>query len=45
MDGLLKHLFEKLAYDMGLLLDEDASPVGLIDYVAQGGINMPSIAT
>ncbi|KAJ4854755.1 fungal specific transcription factor domain-containing protein [Trichoderma breve] len=45
MDGLLKHLFEKLAYDMGLLLGEDASPVGLIDYVAQGGINMPSIAT
>ncbi|KAL7911590.1 hypothetical protein GGI35DRAFT_443160 [Trichoderma velutinum] len=45
MNGLLKHLFEKLAYDMGLLLDEEASPIGLIDYVAQGGINMPSIAT
>ncbi|KAL6812320.1 hypothetical protein V8C40DRAFT_123924 [Trichoderma camerunense] len=45
MNGLLKHLFEKLAYDMGLLLDEEASPTGLIDYVAQGGINMPSIAT
>ncbi|KAL6694175.1 hypothetical protein J3F84DRAFT_378774 [Trichoderma pleuroticola] len=45
MNGLLKHLFEKLAYDMGLLLDEDTSPIGLIDFVGQGGMNMPSIAT
>ncbi|EHK17890.1 uncharacterized protein TRIVIDRAFT_67117 [Trichoderma virens Gv29-8] len=45
MNGLLKHLFEKLAYDMGLLLDEEASSVGLIDFVARGGINMPSIPT
>jgi hypothetical protein len=40
MNGLLKHIFEKLAYDMKLLLDEETSPSGLLDFVTQGGINL-----
>ncbi|UKZ66124.1 uncharacterized protein TrAtP1_007305 [Trichoderma atroviride] len=42
MDGLLKHIFEKLAYDMGLLVDDETSPSTLMDFVNQGGINMSS---
>ncbi|KAL7942704.1 hypothetical protein V8C42DRAFT_331678 [Trichoderma barbatum] len=42
MNGLLKHLFVKLAYDMRLLLEEEANCLGLIDFVARGGLNMPS---
>ncbi|KAL6872766.1 hypothetical protein J3F83DRAFT_772016 [Trichoderma novae-zelandiae] len=42
MNGLLKHLFEKLAFDMRLLLEEDMCSLGLMAFVAQGGINLPS---
>lgn len=42
MDGLLKHIFEKLAYDMKLLVDEETSSSTLMDFVSRGGINMPS---
>lgn len=42
MNGLLKYIYEKLAYDMGLLSDIEASASTLIDFVARGGINMPS---
>lgn len=42
MDGLLKHIFEKLAYDMRLLVDDETSSSMLMDFVSRGGINMPS---
>jgi hypothetical protein len=42
MDGLLQHIFEKLAYDMRLLVDDETSSSTLIDFVNQGGINMSS---
>jgi hypothetical protein len=42
MDGLLKHIFEKLAYDMRLLIDDETSSSTLMDFVNRGGINMSS---
>ncbi|KAH0490936.1 hypothetical protein TgHK011_002382 [Trichoderma gracile] len=45
MNGLLKHLFEKLAFDMKLLSGEDTNSLGLVTFVAQGGMNMPSTCT
>ncbi|KAK6444619.1 hypothetical protein FP744_10000867 [Trichoderma asperellum] len=42
MDGLLKHIFEKLAYDMKLLVDDKTHSSTLMDFISRGGINMPS---
>lgn len=42
MDGLLKYIYEKLAYDMRLLVDDETSPSTLMDFVDRGGINMSS---
>lgn len=44
MDGLLKHIFEKLAYDMGLLIDDEVNSSTLMDFVNRGGINMSSVS-
>ncbi|KAL7891976.1 hypothetical protein HDV63DRAFT_391174 [Trichoderma sp. SZMC 28014] len=44
LDGLLKHIFEKLAYDMRLLIDDEASSSTLMDFVNRGGINMSSVS-
>lgn len=44
MDGLLKHIYEKLAYDMRLLVDDETSTSTLMDFVNRGGINMSGAA-
>lgn len=44
MNGLLKHIFEKLAYDMRLLEDDETSSSVLMDFVNRGGINLSSIS-